>query len=90
MVACRALSTTKRHCRCTVRLCGKRFKGVPGVTKCPACDRVGRLDKWAAAKPWRANLCDCSAYPFRHRMHGGACYGPSLPTELPGVVGLPF
>lgn len=33
-----------KHCRCTSKACGKRFKGVPGLTKCPACDRVGRLD----------------------------------------------
>lgn len=90
MIPNRWHAMAKRHCRCTSRACGKRFKGVPGLTKCPVCDRVGRLDKWAQAKPWRANVCDCGVYPFRHRMFGGRCCGPLQLPELPGVVGLPF
>lgn len=77
---------TAKHCRCTARTCQKRFKGVPGVTKCPACDRVGRLDTWAAAKPWRLNTCHCDAYHFPHRRHGGQCEGGRVWPELPGLT----
>lgn len=83
-------ASAKRHCRCTSRACNKRFKGVPGLTKCPTCDRPGRLDKWAQSKPWRACMCDCGVYVFKHRLLGGRCMGPLQMPQLPGVVGLPF
>lgn len=76
---------TAKHCRCTSRTCQKRFKGVPGVTKCPACDRVGRLDTWAARKPWRLNIFYCDAYHYPHRHHGGRCEGARVWPELPGI-----
>jgi hypothetical protein len=81
---------SKKHCRCTSRQCGKRFKGHPGITACPTCGREGRLDRWAQSKPWRADCCDCGVYVFKHRMYGGACRGPLILPPLPGVVGLPF
>lgn len=81
---------TAAHCRCTSKACGKRFKGAPGVTRCPSCARVGRLDRWADAKPWRARVCHCGAYHFPHRFGGAACCGPRVFPELPGVAGLPF
>jgi hypothetical protein len=83
-------ANAKRHCRCTSKACGKRFKGVPGLTKCPACERVGRLDRWANAKPWRALTCHCDAYHFPHRRQGGCCFGPRVWPNVPGLVGLPF
>lgn len=79
-----------KHCRCRVRKCGHRFKGIPDVTGCPACGRPGRLDKWAQARPWRALTCHCDAYPYYHRQGGGACSGPRTWSDLPGVAGLPF
>lgn len=79
-----------RHCRCRDRGCGRRFKGIPDVSHCPACNRVGRLDKWAASRPWRASTCHCDAYHYPHRMRGGKCLGPRLLPELPGLAGLPF
>lgn len=86
------VALTPKHCRCTSRACGRRFKGQPGVTHCPPCARVGRLDRWADAKPWRALTCHCDAYPYPHRIHGGACCAgrfAGLPL-MPGLTGLPF
>jgi hypothetical protein len=46
------------------------------------------LDRWANAKPWRANTCHCDAYHFPHRREGGDCVGPRVWPDLPGLVGL--
>lgn len=78
-----------KPCRCTRTSCRKRFKGAPGVSKCPACGRVGQLDRWYQSKPW--TVCHCDAYPYPHHQGYGECCGGRL-QGLPLAAGieLPF
>ncbi len=87
--------TSKQHCRCTSKkACGKRFKGLPGVTCCPHCGAAGRLDKWADSKPWREpeKLCSCGgvngAYAWKdgspHRLGSPGCLG-AVPAGEPNT-----
>lgn len=83
---------SSKHCRCTSRACGKRFKGTPGVSQCPTCGRIGRLDTWAQARPWRLVLCYCDEYRYPHRTGGGKCCAGRFAALPPmeGLAGLPF
>lgn len=76
-----------QHCRCRKRsTCGRRFKGIPGQTRCPYCGGESRLDKWAAAKPWRDKLCTCDGV----KQWAGDRYADSPHREgSPGCIGRP-
>lgn len=86
------------HCRCRIRSCGKRqvLPADPAsYAEPPLCVACGkgklRIDKWAQAKPWNANLCYCGAYEWHdspHRLGSGRCFNN---TELyPPVDPLPL